>query len=355
MSQSMRDLFHTICRTLEKDEGFVLASITHHDGSTPRSIATKMVVFTNGEIAGTIGGGLLEADVIKAASQVIKSKVAQVLTFDLNATVLADEPGMICGGQLAVLIEWVEPNENNIELFHEINGLLAGGMESVCITEFSELETGGYSVTRCLLKGDDVGLSSMSLPDVLKESLLEKAGKQRSPAFMQFEARNFLIEPVSSTGRVYLFGAGHVSQDVADLASKVDFQVVVLDDRAGYANSERFPGADEIRVIDQFEGAFDGLNINENSYIVILTRGHSHDKIVLRQALRTGAGYVGMIGSKKKREAIYNALKNEGTTAEELERVHSPVGLKIGAETPAEIAVSIVAELVAFRSQTKSV
>ncbi|MBW2690421.1 MAG: XdhC family protein [Deltaproteobacteria bacterium] len=354
MSQPMRDLLHTICRTLEKDEGFVLASITHHNGSTPRSIAAKMVVFPNEEIAGTIGGGLLEFDVIKAAPQVIESKVAQLLTFELTEADLSDGQGMICGGQLTVLIEWIEPNINNIKLFNEINGLLAGGSEGVCITEFSELETGGYSVERCLLKGDDVSLNSMSLPDIVKENLLEKTGKRRTPVFMQFETRNFLIEPISSTGTVYLFGAGHVSQDVAVLAGNVDFRIVVVDDRADYANSERFPAADEIRVVDQFEGAFDDLSINEDSYIVILTRGHNQDRIVLGQALRTNAGYIGMIASRKKRNAVYNALKKAGATAEELESVHSPVGLKIGAETPAEIAVSIVAELIEFRSRTIS-
>ena len=151
-------------------------------------------------------------------------------------------------------------------------------------------------------------------------------------------------------GTVYLFGAGHVSQQVAHLTSMTHFRTVVLDDRVEFANRERFPGADEIRVPASLDAAFTGLAIDRDSYIVIVTRGHRYDKTVLQQALRTEAGYIGMIGSKGKRDAVYKTLLEEGRTSAELERVHSPIGLKIGGDTPEEIAVSIVAELIKERS-----
>lgn len=152
----------------------------------------------------------------------------------------------------------------------------------------------------------------------------------------------------------HLFGAGHVSRQLARLTRMVGFRTVVLDDREEYANRERFPEADEIRVLDRFENALTGseagISVNPNSFIVILTRGHSHDRTVLAQALGTPAGYIGMIGSRRKRDTIYRALLDEGFTEADLDRVHCPVGIDIGGETPEEIAVSIIAEMIQVRS-----
>ena len=134
------------------------------------------------------------------------------------------------------------------------------------------------------------------------------------------------------------------------LTQMVDFRTVVLDDREAFANRERFKTADEILVLSDFIGAFSDLEIDEDSYVVIVTRGHRHDKTVLSQALRTKAGYIGMIGSRRKRDATYGAIIKEGFTPEDLDRVHCPIGLVFCAETPQEIAVSIVAELIDARA-----
>jgi xanthine dehydrogenase accessory factor len=125
----------------------------------------------------------------------------------------------------------------------------------------------------------------------------------------------------------------------------------VLDDRSDFANSERFPKADQIIVIPSYDGLFAGLDIDRDSYLVIVTRGHLHDKTVLEQSLRTKAGYIGMIGSRRKQNLVYEELLGKGFTEDDLKRAHNPIGLDICAETPEEIAVSIVAELIKFRSQ----
>ncbi|MBN1689677.1 MAG: XdhC family protein, partial [Dehalococcoidia bacterium] len=138
-----------------------------------------------------------------------------------------------------------------------------------------------------------------------------------------------------------------------DLAVRVGFAAVVLDDRAEYANRERFALPAEVIVLKSFENCFEGLQIDDDSYVVIVTRGHVYDKTVLAQALHTKAGYIGMIGSIPKRDAIYRALLADGFTAQQLEKVHCPIGLKIDTETPAEIAVSIVGELIAQRAQKR--
>jgi xanthine dehydrogenase accessory factor len=156
---------------------------------------------------------------------------------------------------------------------------------------------------------------------------------------------------VQSSPILYVFGAGHVSRQIVPLAAHVGFKVVVTDDRQDFADAARFPAAREVLHLP-YEDVLSGFTVDEASYVVIVTRGHTHDKEVLAQALKTKAKYIGMIGSKRKRNIIYGKLLDEGFTEEDLRRVHSPIGLEIKAETPEEIAVSIVAELIQERAGT---
>jgi len=160
-----------------------------------------------------------------------------------------------------------------------------------------------------------------------------------------------IVDPIRKIKTLYCFGAGHVAVPTCHIAALCGFRIVVIDDRADYANSERFPDAQNIQVQSGFVGKMDELDINEDSYIVIVTRGHMFDRDVLEKALKTTAGYIGMISSRRKKETIFNELKNQGVTDIELARVHSPIGLPIGGETPEEIAVSIVAELISERTK----
>lgn len=161
------------------------------------------------------------------------------------------------------------------------------------------------------------------------------------------------VEPILPQPVVYLFGGGHVSTAVAKSAHAAGFGVVVVDDRAAFANQERFPMAQEFYT--DFEDAFAKISPNAASYLVIVTRGHKDDMRVLAWAVRTEARYVGMIGSKRKVISVYKALEKEGYSPEEFERVFSPMGLDIGALSPEEIAISIVAELIAVRRNANSV
>jgi xanthine dehydrogenase accessory factor len=159
-----------------------------------------------------------------------------------------------------------------------------------------------------------------------------------------------LLEPVFSEPTVYLFGAGHISEQVAPLAKMVDFKVVVIDDREIFANRKRFPDADEV-MVSEFDKCFDRFNMGDSSYIVIVTRGHLYDGIVLEQAVESEARYIGMIGSKKKIRTLYESLMKKGISKEILSRVRAPIGIDINSETPEEIAVSIVAELIMVRGE----
>jgi xanthine dehydrogenase accessory factor len=157
-----------------------------------------------------------------------------------------------------------------------------------------------------------------------------------------------LLEPIASEPTVHIFGGGHISQEVAPLAKRVGFKVVILDDREIFSNRERFPEADEV-LVSEFERCFDLLNIDDSSYIVIVTRGHLYDGVVLEQAVKSNARYIGMIGSKKKIWTLYQNLMKKGVPKEALDGVYAPIGLDINSETPEEIAVSIVAQLIKVR------
>ncbi len=160
------------------------------------------------------------------------------------------------------------------------------------------------------------------------------------------------IEPIIPTPTVFIFGGGHISLFVSRISAMVGFQVVVMDDRAQFANRERFPEAEQV-IAEEFFMAFPKLKVNRSSYLVIVTRGHAYDQEVLEWALVTEAKYIGMIGSKKKIQTVYKNLAEKGIAQEKFQRVHAPIGLDIGALTPEEIAVSIVGEMIRVRREMK--
>lgn len=346
----MSKLEQSLCQLLEKGEDVVLATILSHAGSTPRTAGTKMLIRSDGNIIGTVGGGEMEAEVIKTGLEIFRTTDdAQIRSFDLTNAAMADSIDAICGGRLNVLTERIRATPETLLIFRNLLNALQKGEKCLLIADLEEAGKPLKQIRRCLMMNDGSVHGDLALPPALSENL-KRFHRERSPALLIFENRRYLTEPAFIPGTVYLFGAGHVSQKVALLTRMTDFRTVVLDDREAFANRNRFREADEISVLDDFDHAFSDLEMDHDSYVVILTRGHSHDKTVLEQALRTQAGYIGMIGSKRKRDAIYSALLDQGFTSEDLARVHSPIGLSIRAETPEEIAVSIIAELIAFRA-----
>lgn len=159
------------------------------------------------------------------------------------------------------------------------------------------------------------------------------------------------VEEFKLKSTAYIFGGGHVAYALEPVLRHVDFRTVVIDDREEYANPQRYPHAERTVVVSDFDHAFDDIEADEDSYIIIVTRGHRGDLQVLRQALRRPFAYLGMIGSRRKNSLLYDALRKEGVTEEQIAQVHSPIGLDIGAETPEEIAVSIVAEIIRERAK----
>ncbi|MDM8541150.1 XdhC family protein [Desulfococcaceae bacterium HSG9] len=345
----MQEQINTVCQMLKQGQPCVMALVLHQAGSAPRAAGARMLIKPDGKILGTIGGGIMEANVIEAAREVFDSQKSITKTFDMTSTIV-DSADMICGGRMEILIEYCTPEKELLRLFNDLRHELDRYRKCLLVTELMPLSGNTWQVRRALIRKNESIYGDAVIPVHLNAEIKANMANMRNPVLREIDGQRFFVEPYANMGTVYLFGAGHVALEVANLAKNVDFQTVVMDDRREFANSDRFVTADEVIVRPSFEHALEGLEIDEDSYMVILTRGHSYDNTVLRQVLRTSAGYIGMIGSTRKRDTIYKALQNEGVSARELERVHCPIGLAIKAQTPEEIAVSVVAELIQSRA-----
>ena len=253
-----REVFAAVADALERGEPAALVTIVSTTGSTPQRVGAKMLVFGDGRMVGTIGGGCYENDAFGKARHAIVTRTPQLVHYELSDD-FAQETGLICGGQMDVYIEPIEPSPE-----------------------------------------------------------------------------------------LYIVGAGHVGFHLARVAEEVGFRVHVADDREKFANAERFPTATEI-VVDDIPSWIARARIPAHAYVVIVTRGHTNDLEALRALAPRDLRYLGLIGSRAKVARIYDALTEDHMPADVLKRVHAPIGLDIGAVTPQEIAVSILAELIAVK------
>jgi xanthine dehydrogenase accessory factor len=345
-----KNIYQTACELLLSGQRIILAKTIRRSGSTPRDVGSMCIITESGELFGTVGGGLLEYQVQTRAGELFKEKMSCLYPFRLTGQGVA-EAGMICGGEVDLYLDPLFPeNKETLALFQALVTEMTANRTVRLVTRIQDkapaLETG----TRMLIREDGTvmggmaGLAPEDLPDMGKASFELVSPDPAKPGFF--------VEKIRLNPRVFLFGAGHVSVFVAQLARLVGFDLTVIDDRPEFVNPERFPEADDL-IVSDFRQVFDTLEISKNAYILIITRGHLHDKTVLEKALSTPAAYIGMIGSVRKRNLIYKDLMDEGIPKERLESVYSPVGLDIHAETPEEIAVSIVAELIKARNPEK--
>lgn len=353
----MKDIYTEIVDTLEAKEPLVLATIINRIGSAPREAGAKYLIKKDGTSVGSIGGGCVEADVWQEAGKVMKTVEGKVLHFKLTSEQLA-EGGLICGGNIDVFLEPL--TEEHLTIYHEVLKAKQKGEAGILATVISvnggRLKGAGKAFIKT--SGEKFGLlleggilEDRVLKDterLLKGRKLEVLTLSPEEGIDPWKKVELLLEPISTDETVYIFGGGHISQQLVPLVKRVHFKVVVIDDRELFANRDRFPEADEI-IVSEFERSFDPITIDHSSYIVIVTRGHLYDKFVLEEAVKTDAHYIGMIGSKKKIQTLYKDLIKEGISKEALDRVHAPIGLDIHSETPEEIAVSIVAQLIQER------
>lgn len=347
----MEDILSTVAAILKSGEDIVLVRIISDKGSTPRSAGAMMAISRNGRIIGTIGGGLVDANAIKKAKEVFERSCSIISGIDMSAEEAAGAD-MICGGMLEFLCDYIPSNRQTIEVFESSRVAQKSYQKHLLCMEFEENGKYVKAVRRFLIQDGYAAQELSASPDI-RNRLWEVGKTIAGSAFIGVGDRKYCIDVLESNETLLIFGAGHVGKEVAVLAMNVGFHVIALDDRDAFANETRFPAPAEVVVVDSFDDCFKNFIINDGSYIVIVTRGHVHDKTVLGQALATNAGYIGMIGSRRKRDIIYNDLLSEGFRNEDLKRVKSPIGLPIDTDTPEEIAVSIVGQLIHLRSQKR--
>ena len=349
----MENHFEEVSKYLQEGKKVILARIIRQIGSIPRAAGTQCIVLEDGSIKGTIGGGLLEHRVMERAKECLIKEKSSMMHFELTGDEVA-KTDMLCGGVADVYLETVFP-ENPVagEIFKKISSFIKKGRKGVLLTLVSDGIRPEDEKSRLLIEEDGSTTGEIGMVSGEDKKRLAKFLEIKKPKLTEIEKgkESVFVEPLRPYDILYLFGAGHVSKFVAPLANMVGFRVVVIDDRREFANKERFKEADEIIVLP-FSEVFKKINISSSSYIAIITRGHIQDLNVLREALKRSDGYIGMIGSIRKREKIYQALMEEGVLDERLKQVHSPIGLDIEAETPEEIAVSIVAELIRVRASS---
>jgi xanthine dehydrogenase accessory factor len=321
-----------------------------------------MVITEDGMGRGTIGGGVLEAQVLAEAPGLLKTGEGKVIEFRLTGEDVA-ESGMLCGGNADVFLDPVPTTDKNVAgVFALAESVLQKGGRGILVEEITPGRLPGDeerdSRLRWLFLAEGVGQEgkyvSTDLVAALRAEIpkvLSSEGGVLIPAGELPDQKEALfVTPVQARHRIILFGGGHISLHLAKLVKMTGFSLVVGEDRANFIGRERFPDADELWHAP-FDSMLEGRPISKDDYLIIVTRGHMHDLTILHQALQTPASYIGMIGSRRKRDLIYKKLEERGVGREALEKVHSPIGLDINAETPEEIAVSIIAELITERGK----
>jgi len=341
----MREALTAALAALNDGRPAALVTPVATTGSLPTGRLARMLVRDDGTTEGTVGGGRMEADVT-AEARAASSGQPRLVEFSLTNSA-AMEDGLLCGGRATFLVEPVTAAS--------AVGLRA--VQAALATEAEALEAvrldGDCRGARLVLGNSPGAAPAGSLGDaaldeavaaLLPEALDDDANEVRTVAAGATRAEVYLNALVPRPV-LYLFGGGHVGLALARLMPTAGFRLVVVDDREEFANRERFPMAERV-LVRPFETAVADLDLGARSYVAIMTRGHRGDREVLAQALRTRAAYVGMIGSRRKIATTWEILREQGFAEADLARVHAPIGLPIGGDSPGEIAVSIAAQLI---------
>lgn len=336
----------------------VLATIIRTQGSTPRGPGTQMLVRADGQIAGTVGGGTAEKSIIQKAQALLTTggqAAAEIYSLTLpQATPVTKLP--VCGANIEVILEPL-PESAFWQFAQDL--LLSGKNAAIATSLFPPYPKRLLDSEGKVLLGPTPTPTPMPTPSEflfpaakLQEMISRREaevigsegdGKGNSP-----ETSRWFVEPLLRTERLLILGAGHVAREVAFHAQSLDFQVTVIDDREAFALPEFFPAAQTV-ICSDFVPGIKSYQPGRDSYIVITTWSHQKDAECATEALKYEAKYIGMLGSNKKLASIVNNLQKAGYTSENIARLKSPVGLPIGAQTPAEIAISILAEIISVR------
>ncbi len=336
----MEELFSSMKNALVRGEDAVLCTIIASSGSTPRGSGAKMAVFADGSSTGTVGGGAVEYESIRLAKKALEEKTTFTHGFNLSPNQTADI-GMICGGQVVVYFQYFAGgDERAIELFGGIAALFSERKNTWLVTEICE-----GCVRQMGVFSHEDGLRFTT--GLSKEVILPMV---RSRAVLQKGEPTYYVEPLSVAGHTYVFGGGHVAQELVPVIAHLGFSPIVFEDREAFATRALFPSAESL-IVGDYSDISKSVSITADDYVIIMTRGHQADFEVLRQAMLTDATYIGVIGSRSKIATTNKKLLEAGIPESALKRIHAPIGLAIQAETPAEIAISVAGELILHRAE----
>jgi xanthine dehydrogenase accessory factor len=313
-----------------------LASVARRKGSLPMSATAKMLVSADGARVGTVGGGCLEAEITERALEVIQRGEPAISEHTLNAE-LAGDYGLTCGGTAVMFIEPVFHDAVLHSVYEGCAGLVRTGERGVLATAVSWLS----GPQKALLSSGVV----LGNPDRELKTLLANFGSSREE--YQLGPRAF-VEPILGPARLVVFGGGHVGASIAQAAAFAGWRVTVADDREEYASAARFPFA-ENTLVCEYHAIPPELLLDEMTYVVVATRGHQHDALIVEQLAGRSLRYLGMLGSRRKVALTWKMLESMGVEGDGLQKIHAPIGISIGADTPQEIAISVVAQMISVR------
>lgn len=332
----------------EHTAGVAICTIIDKRGSVPRGIGTLMLVRADGSIEGTIGGGIGEYEIITQARQAIDKGESLVVETSLAGEQGLDSPA-ICGGWFQTLINFWSRDDS---ILAEKITLALGNGDPVTLLEVISSSDSDYPTGAKLLLDP-------KRRDTLAESGLPGTGNKLSSAWLaeqktgilQLCGCKVLVTPLMPPPRMVIFGAGHLAIPLVEMASWCGFEITVVDDRQEFASGDRFPRAEKVLAASM--DAIGNLELSSlTTYFVLITREHRHDYMLLRQLLGTPYAYLGMIGSRRRTTTVKERLINDGFQETEVQAVHTPIGLEINAQTPEEIAISIMAEVIAVKNRT---
>jgi xanthine dehydrogenase accessory factor len=334
---------------------FALATVVRTHGSTPQTVGAKLIVTENENERpfGTLGGGCVEADAILAARQVLIDGRRVVREYRLTEE-LAWGTGLVCGGTMWVLAERGEAaveccGEN---ILGDLAAASAGGAAMTLVTRLARKGRGFAFDGRVAVRPDGRVIGTFGTPDIDQLAVaaaVAQLSRGTAKLVAQDAGHDFLIEPITARPRLIVAGGGHVSRAIARQARLLEFEVIVLEDRPAFAEPERFDGA-AVMTGDVAEN-IGTLEYGPQTFLVIATRGHKMDADCVMAAINTQARYIGLLGSRRKTILISDMLREAGVAEDRIAAIRAPVGLDLGGRTPAEIALSVVAEITLGRYQ----
>ncbi len=345
---------------LQQHTGCVLATVVETQGSTPQKTGSSALIGESGLLAGTVGGGMTELKVIQQSQLLIKSKKSGLFSFDLHGEI-AKGSDSICGGSMKILLDAAP--ELSLNVFEQLKISLDQRQKGVLLTMADESNPRELKISRHWFPDNKNWPFAEELPNNVDPAISEMLRNPIADSCQIIQvkgnetvAKGFaFLERILPKPSLIIAGAGHIGQSLAQLGKFLGFKVTVWDDRHEYADKSKIPDAD-IVLSGAAELIRSQIEIQDDTYLVIVTHGHKNDAEVLRKFIGSGAAYIGMIGSKAKVGQMKTTfIENGWASPEQWKRIFTPIGLDIGAQTVEEIAISIAAQLIQIRNKKKNV